>query len=72
MITLNTEYRDFTGNLFVVLLIKKDFAREKGKLHQMGGGGGLVGCIASIEKGRGVDIAFYKVVWQIWSLFEPR
>lgn len=69
MITLNTEYRDFTGNLFVVLLIKKDFAREKGKLHQMGGGGG---CIASIEKGRGVDIAFYKVVWQIWSLFEPR
>lgn len=68
MITLNTEYRDFTGNLFVVLLIKKDFAREKGKLHQMGGGG----CIASIEKGRGVDIAFYKVVWQIWSLFEPR
>lgn len=70
MITLNTEYRDFTGNLFVVLIIKKDFAREKGKLHQMGGGG--VGCIASIEKGRGVDIAFYKVVWQIWSLFEPR
>lgn len=70
MITLNTEYRDFTGNLFVVLLIKKDFAREKGKLHQMGSWG--VGCIASIEKGRGVDIAFYKVVWQIRSLFEPR
>lgn len=28
MITLNTEYRDFTGTLFVILIVKEDFAGE--------------------------------------------
>lgn len=55
MITLNTEYRDFTGNLFVILIVKEDFAGEsKLNCSWLGGGG-------SFEKGGGVDIAFYKV-----------
>lgn len=61
---MNIKYRDFTGNLFVILIMKEDFAEEKVKLLQEGG--------IALKGGGGLDIAFYKIVWQIWSLFGPR
>lgn len=53
MITLNTEYQDFTGNLFVILIVKEDFPGEsKLNCSWLGGGEGGI----ALKGGGGVDI----------------